>query len=108
VSTAWAFAQWDLLREREDFSRSTLTRSGGKDRKPFVHGQWLENDFEPVIFREYPEIGAIKERLLRYGASVALMSGSGSSVFGLFTSHERAKTAARLLQDAGKVFLQVL
>jgi 4-diphosphocytidyl-2-C-methyl-D-erythritol kinase len=42
------------------------------------------NDFEKTIFRKYPEIGEIKSRLIRSGALFASMSGSGSSVYGIF------------------------
>ena len=44
----------------------------------------LVNDFEQSVFALHPEIGAIKERLYQLGAVYAAMSGSGSSVFGLF------------------------
>lgn len=44
----------------------------------------LRNDFEQSVFTLYPEIGAIKKRLYDLGAVYAAMSGSGSSVFGLF------------------------
>lgn len=44
----------------------------------------LVNDFEKSVFAIHPEIGAIKERLYSLGAVYAAMSGSGSSVFGLF------------------------
>ena len=44
----------------------------------------LTNDFEDSVFPDFPEIAAIKERLYGMGAEFALMSGSGSSVFGLF------------------------
>ncbi len=44
----------------------------------------LVNDFETSVFRSYPEIGAVKEKLYYYGAVYASMSGSGASVFGLF------------------------
>lgn len=43
------------------------------------------NDFEKVVFNIHPEIGAIKEELYSMGAVYAAMSGSGSTVFGLFT-----------------------
>jgi 4-diphosphocytidyl-2-C-methyl-D-erythritol kinase len=49
--------------------------------------EWREhmvNDFEESVFPQYPEIGEIKEMLYRQGALYASMSGSGSSVFGLF------------------------
>lgn len=67
-----------------------------KPRKP-VHSlkevithpvnEWKElmtNDFEESVFSQYPEIGEIKEKLYQQGAIYAAMSGSGSSVFGLF------------------------
>ncbi len=42
------------------------------------------NDFEPSVFAKYPEIDEIKTKLYAAGATFALMSGSGSSVFGIF------------------------
>ena len=48
------------------------------------------NDMEEYVFAKYPAIGAIKEGLLAMGASYAAMSGSGSSVFGIFA--EKPKT----------------
>jgi len=44
----------------------------------------LKNDFEEIVFADYPEIKQIKEQLYRQGAIYASMSGSGSSVYGLF------------------------
>ncbi|MBP9081065.1 MAG: 4-(cytidine 5'-diphospho)-2-C-methyl-D-erythritol kinase [Flavobacteriales bacterium] len=43
------------------------------------------NDLETYVFAKHPAIGAIKEELLNKGAVYAAMSGSGSSVFGIFT-----------------------
>ncbi len=51
-------------------------------------GRWrdsLTNDFEATIFPRYPEIRILKEKMYALGAVYASMSGSGSSVFGLFT-----------------------
>lgn len=45
----------------------------------------LRNDFEPVIFEQYPEVREIKDSLYEKGAVFASMSGSGSAVYGLFT-----------------------
>ncbi len=44
----------------------------------------LTNDFEQSVFALHPEIGAIKDRLYELGAVYAAMSGSGSSLYGLF------------------------
>ncbi len=49
--------------------------------------QWrgkVLNQFEDYVFSAYPEVLAIKDKLYDLGASFALMSGSGSAVFGLF------------------------
>jgi 4-diphosphocytidyl-2-C-methyl-D-erythritol kinase len=46
------------------------------------------NDFEESVFTKYPQIKQIKEELYEAGAVYASMSGSGSSVFGLFDSSE--------------------
>lgn len=44
----------------------------------------MVNDFEESVFPQFPAIGEIKEEMYRQGAVYASMSGSGSSVYGLF------------------------
>jgi len=56
-----------------------------------------DNDFEPVVFARHPELGKIKTRLLRAGATAAAMTGSGSSLFGIFPD-------AATLEGAGQSF----
>ena len=56
-----------------------------------------ENDFEPVHRRTLPELGEIAAELLRRGAALARLSGSGPTVFGLFTD----RSAAQTLVEAG-------
>jgi 4-diphosphocytidyl-2-C-methyl-D-erythritol kinase len=51
------------------------------------------NDFEGVVFQQYPKLGAIKKRLVRAGASPAMMTGSGSALFGLFEDRAHAAHA---------------
>jgi 4-diphosphocytidyl-2-C-methyl-D-erythritol kinase len=58
-----------------------------------------ENDFEGVVFEQYPALKSIKLRLLKLGANPALMSGSGSAVFGLFPDRAHVR---RALQSFGK------
>jgi 4-diphosphocytidyl-2-C-methyl-D-erythritol kinase len=50
----------------------------------------LHNDFEPVIEKKYPIIKEIKNKLIGLGASGSLMTGSGSTVFGVFKDRKKA------------------
>ena len=102
VSTPWAYRQFDELPARAEPTSAEL--------RQFVHGQWppaecLINDLERAVVPAHPTIGQIKERLLQAGAEGALMSGSGSSVFGVFSRQEMAEQAVVLLQKQGKTFL---
>ena len=56
----------------------------------------LVNDFEPTVFVLHPEITEIKQRLLDAGAVYAAMSGSGSTVFGLFQHDSEGSTDTQL------------
>ena len=56
----------------------------------------LTNDFEETVCKVHPEIAEIKQRLLGAGAIYAAMSGSGSTVFGLFQNNAECRTDAQL------------
>jgi len=58
------------------------------------------NDFETPVFRRYPRIRHIKEELYGSGAAFAIMTGSGSSVIGLFQQKESAERARSKLAGA--------
>jgi len=60
-------------------------------------GEVPRNDFEEVVFRQHRSLAAIKRGLLRSGASVAQMTGSGSAIFGLFPDRNSISTALQLL-----------
>jgi 4-diphosphocytidyl-2-C-methyl-D-erythritol kinase len=49
------------------------------------------NDFEPHIFAAHPTIKALKQSMLDAGAVYAAMSGSGSTIFGLFDDEKKAR-----------------
>jgi 4-diphosphocytidyl-2-C-methyl-D-erythritol kinase len=52
------------------------------------------NDFETVVLRQHPQLKSIKGKLLKLGAWRAMMTGSGSALFGLFPSRELRDRAA--------------
>ena len=91
---------------------STREAYGGIIRHPEAEGQikqalaegkslvdmrsLLVNDFEQTVFPLHSEIAEIKQRLLDAGAVYAAMSGSGSTVFGLFENDAEGRTDAQL------------
>ncbi len=91
VSTPWAYKTLSEKRNGTFPHRTTL----GKifSLSSFQCVTTAENDFEEIVFEAYPEIGTIKKKLLALHAVLALMSGSGSSVFGLFELEADAKKA---------------
>ena len=65
----------------------------------------LSNDFEASVFKKFPAIASVKKALYEMGASYASMSGSGSSVFGLFSSDAIPMTS---FPDHYQIWKQVL
>ena len=54
----------------------------------------LKNDFEPAVFKAHPELAAVVRKLRRLGGKPAMMTGSGSALFGVFEGDLGAKQAA--------------
>ena len=95
VSTAWAYTNFTPpgVRDRQNL-RSLL---GENIRNPGLLLERLQNEFEPLVFSAYPDVGRLKNVLLDGGAEFALMSGSGSSVFGFVPNESVAKNLATTL-----------
>jgi len=66
------------------------------------------NDLEAPVYMLYPELGALKERLLKSGAVAALLCGSGSSIFGVFATREDAEEAAGSFRDLWHVVTETV
>ena len=64
--------------------------------EPFKHLPLLTNDFEETVCKVHPELADIKKRLQDAGALYAAMSGSGSTIFGLFECDAESTTNANL------------
>ena len=106
VSTQWVYENFTLTTGGNPFilGRELIIDDQGRvDMEKFT----LYNDLEQVTVSRYPDLGQIKEELLADGASAALMSGSGPTVFGLFDTEKDARVSlARFADRYGKnVFL---
>ena len=107
VSTAWAYAALSEHRagltadaECDKIGMIDLSSDAPPGGSLAGSREGMVNDFESVVFRRYPPIAALKSRLQALGAQVALMSGSGSAVFGVFESYQSARLVAdRLLAE---------
>jgi 4-diphosphocytidyl-2-C-methyl-D-erythritol kinase len=103
VSTEWVYRSFrqKLTKPLVNTSIATSLKSVGE----LINR--LENDLEAVTLKRYPEIGVFKQKLLREGAPGVLMSGSGSSVFGIFASKRAAVNAFRRLrkEEGAQAFL---
>ncbi len=105
ISTKWAYKNiktYHLTSKRENIifngSKSDILANPAMRR-------FLTNDFEPLVFQHYPQLGEIKELLLRSGAFFASLSGSGSSVYGVFENIASAKQAIENIQVEGASYL---
>jgi 4-diphosphocytidyl-2-C-methyl-D-erythritol kinase len=107
VSTAWVYRNLRLKLTKSRVNTSIISLLESPDKI----GRLLVNDLETVTASRYPKIALLKEKLTRAGAAGVLMSGSGSSVFGVFNSRRRAKQALLRLkkEEESETFLvQVL
>ena len=87
ISTKWAFSK----------IKKTLHESFSGYKFPAldsnVNWKFFKNDFEEIVGSAYPEIFEIKDALYKNGALYSGLSGSGSTVFGIYNNHELASCA---------------
>jgi len=98
ISAAWAYAEYDkasppreVLTKKHNNIKLFCQALGRGDFKLLSSLQG--NDLEPLVVERYPVISEIKHRLMLRGALFSSMSGSGSSVFGVFGSERDAENA---------------
>jgi len=107
VSTSWAYRALDNVQSEGTTTEIMDVNSGPLNWEeligPLGPMETMVNDFEPVVFAHHPELRDIKRRLIEAGAKVALLSGSGSAIFGLF-ENERKRDEARKALAGEKEF----
>lgn len=107
VSTKYVYENLHAneLKEHPDVDGMIAAIKAGDLQAVAAH---MENVLETVTVRKYPQIAELKELMRSQGALNALMSGSGPSVFGLFTDVDEANSCAEEIREkglAGQVFV---
>lgn len=96
ISTAWAYKNLNLALTKNDSVYKLIGfKFQGLNTSDF--GSEYYNDFENTVFKTFPGLGAIKRLLYDNGADYAAMSGSGSTIFGIYNQREQAEKTGQLL-----------
>ena len=86
IDTAWAFKK---IKPANPIKKlSNIFQEGSIDLNNLK--EYVKNDFEEAVFNEFPLLKQIKEELYKQGAEFSLMSGSGSTVYGIFSNLQKA------------------
>lgn len=102
VSTAWVYKNLQLTQR----DRLATIPDSFKDVAALC--AVLSNDLESVTIPAFPVIEEIKQKLVSYGAHCSLMSGSGPTVFGLFSDEQAARSAGEQLRSNQGWFVAVV
>lgn len=98
ISSSWAYSELDRVRGTSIVNLPSVDMSVGESKL----GLWssnLHNDLEEPVFISYPELKEIKEKLLKSGALYTAMTGSGSTLFGVFRTDEDAHKVSLNFKD---------
>ena len=78
ISTQWAYSNIKKQLPIKKLNYNLLAL------KPSINWSVFRNDFEEVVIPRYPEIGEIKQKMIKNNAMYSSLSGSGSTVFGIY------------------------
>jgi len=89
IDTAWAFKKIRPVSPVKNLRQILQENLDDFDKLKSC----VKNDFEAVVFKEFPLIEQIKEEFYKQGAEFALMSGTGSTIYGIFSNLQKANWA---------------
>ena len=98
ISTAKAYSTLNRAALTSSDSKPILFRSQASNSSASIDLNVLHNDFEPTVFQLEPEIERAKVALLKSGARAAMLSGSGSAVFGIFENQDAQERAIQAIE----------
>ncbi|GMR03454.1 MAG: 4-(cytidine 5'-diphospho)-2-C-methyl-D-erythritol kinase [Thermodesulfovibrionia bacterium] len=107
ISTRWAYGNLKLTKRTTRVDNMRLFVHAV--RKVDLRGSsGFHNDLEPVAAKTFPVIEDIKKRMVGEGAILSMMSGSGPTVFGVFSSAKEAIAASKLFNDCWTAVVQTI
>jgi 4-diphosphocytidyl-2-C-methyl-D-erythritol kinase len=101
VSTKWAYNTLTLEAKKYQRAAQKMIKAL-KDKNFNQIISNLYNDFEPSVIKRFPKIEKVKKDLIKNNAAASLMTGSGSSVYGIFKNKKEAKTTFDILKKKYK------
>mgnify|MGYP003961040387 FL=1 len=92
VATSWVYQNLKLKLTKRENNISILRKNLSLSDITSL-GSQLYNDLEPLVIQRFPEVQVVKDELGAWGALGVLLSGSGSTVFGIFDDPDKARVA---------------
>ena len=102
ISTQWAYH--NITPRKPEVSLSTMFSNASSDLSS-LNGR-VNNDFESIAFATYPQLAEIKKQMFELNAEFSLMSGSGSTMFGIFPDDNSAQNALHYFSKTYYTYLQ--
>ena len=100
VSTAWAFKKFKFgltIKKLNDIKIDLIARYKNNKAVNWVHD--IHNDLESATFQKYPILADIKKQFMEIGAVQSVMSGSGSSIIGIFHDEKIRQNALKQIKN---------
>ncbi len=103
IDTGWAYRQLErenkrIIHQEEHERKKELIRKAATEGKIAIIKDHLKNDFQEKVFEFHRDVAIIYENMIRMKAEYATMTGSGSTVLGLFNDRATAEKAAEFLK----------
>ena len=95
ISTKWAFDQINISQQNNGIKKLSEKKVITiEDIRKFA-----VNDFEQIVFNKFPEVKALKEKLYSFTPKFVMLTGTGSSVYAIFTNLQKARNAKEYFEN---------
>lgn len=103
ISTSWTYQNIKIQSRKTGISLKDILLENINNPKKLI--TLLKNDFEPLVLQTHEPVARVKQSLSDFGADFTQLSGSGSSVYGIFSEESHARNAVIELSKHYQVFL---